>query len=100
MGVTMVPDNSTEPAIAERHGKRQAAWGVLVYLAGDTERDHDDLQHDLDEILSAGGSPDVRIVVQHDGPLGAARYDVPSKPSPNLTPTHSLGRVDSGRPAA
>jgi CHAT domain-containing protein len=98
--VIMGPDYIAEPAIAERNGKRQAAWGVLVYLAGDIERDHEALQADLDEILNTGGSADLRIFVQHDGPQGAARYIVPAMPSPNLTPTQSLGRLDSGRRAA
>ena len=77
------------------------AWGVLVYLAGDTKQGHRPLQHDLGEILKVGGSDELMVVVQHDGPAGATRYIVPPPPSaPDLPPTQVVGRVDSGRTAA
>lgn len=45
---------------ADAHGpsaiNQQATWGVLVYLAGDTEWGASALQADLDEILKTGSS--------------------------------------------
>jgi CHAT domain-containing protein len=73
---------------------------VLVYLAGDTPSGHEAIRDDLDEILETGGSADLTLAVQHDGPDGATRYLVPAHPSPKLPPTQRLGRIDSGRPAA
>jgi hypothetical protein len=82
-------------AAAESTNHRRATWGLLVYLAGDIAYGADAIREDLREILKAGGSADLRIVVQHDGPAGASRYIVPSRSSPNLAPIE-LGRVDSG----
>src|SRR5262245_48183736 len=73
------------------------AWGVLVYLAGDTEWGSNALRSDLEEILKTGSSDELAIFVQHDGPDGATRYIVPPHPSPGLAPVQRLGRVDSGR---
>jgi hypothetical protein len=82
-------------AAAESTNHPRATWGLLVYLAGDIAYGADAIREDLREILKAGGSADLRIVVQHDGPAGASRYIVPSRSSPNLAPIE-LGRVDSG----
>ena len=79
---------------------RRAAWGVLVYLAGDTPWGHEALRNDLEEILQTGGSSDLTLVVQHDGPDGATRYVVPPHASPHLEPTQRFNRVDSGGTAA
>ena len=78
---------------------RQPAWGLLVYLAGDTEEWGQALRDDLGEILKAGGSSDLRIVVQYDGAEGAVRHIVSSGPSCKPT-VRQLGRVDSGSTAA
>ena len=40
------------------------------------------------------------MVVQHDGPKGAGRFMVGPRPTKNLRPMHSLGRLDSGAPDA
>jgi Clostripain family len=89
-----------KPVIQEPSRKRPAAWGVLVYLAGDVEDGYEAIRDDLAEILKEGGSADLRIVVQFDGPDGARRFIVPSKPAPDLQPVQSLGRIDSGGTAA
>ena len=73
---------------------------MLIYLAGDTTRGAAAVQHDLAEILRAGSSSHVHVVVQHDGPKGAGRYVVGPRPTKNLRPMHSLGRLDSGAPEA
>jgi hypothetical protein len=89
-----------EPVVQEPSSKRPAAWGVLVYLAGDVEDGHEAIRDDLAEILNEGGSAELRIVVQSDGLGGARRFIVPSRPSPDLQPVQSLGRIDSGGTAA
>jgi CHAT domain-containing protein len=97
--VASEPANATvasDSASAE-DGQKTAAWGVLVYLAGDAPWGHVELRHDLDEILGSGGSRDLMLVVQHDGPDGASRYVVPPHPSPDLMPVESRPRVDSGK---
>ena len=78
----------------DRHGR--AAWGVMVYLAGDTPWGSEALRDDLAEILKIGGSADLTLVVQHEGPDGATRYLVPPHASPDLAPTQRFDRVDSG----
>lgn len=75
---------------------QRSAWGVLVYLAGDTAWGANALKEDLREILRTGGSEDLTILVQHDGPEGATRYVVPACPAPELEPKARLGPVDSG----
>ncbi len=79
---------------------KPGSWGVLIYLAGDTTRGAAAVQHDLTEILRAGSSSHVHVVVQHDGPKGASRYMVGPRPTKNLRPMQSLGRLDSGAPDA
>src|SRR5262245_6362316 len=78
---------------------RQPAWGLLVYLAGDTEEWGQALRDDLGEILKAGGSPDLRIAVQYDGADGAVRHVVSAEALCAPSVRH-LGRVDSGSTAA
>jgi CHAT domain-containing protein/pimeloyl-ACP methyl ester carboxylesterase len=78
---------------------RQPAWGLLVYLAGDTDEWAESLRDDLNEILTAGGSSDLRIVVQYDGASGAVRHVVSSGPF-CMPAVRDLGRVDSGSTAA
>jgi hypothetical protein len=68
----------------------------MVYLAGDTPWGSEALREDLGEILKIGGSADLTLVVQHDGPDGATRYIVPPHASPDLPPTQRFDRVDSG----
>ncbi|HVQ14601.1 MAG TPA: CHAT domain-containing protein, partial [Vicinamibacterales bacterium] len=51
------------------------------------------------EILKAGGSSDLRIVVQYDGAEGAVRHIVSSGSSCKPT-VRQLGRIDSGSTAA
>lgn len=89
-------DTSTAPDRQSSIDNQPPAWGVLVYLAGDTEWGANALKADLDEILKTGGSKDLTILVQHDGPEGGARYIVPAHPAPDLKPRERLGRVDSG----
>jgi pimeloyl-ACP methyl ester carboxylesterase len=91
------PDGGTAPR--PNTTARQPAWGLLVYLAGDTDEWGESLRDDLNEILTAGGSPDLRIAVQYDGVEGAVRHIVSSGPA---TPSGSrqLGRVDSGSTSA
>jgi hypothetical protein len=72
----------------------------MVYLAGDTPWGYEALRADLDEILQTGGSPDLTLVVQHDGPDGAARYIVPPHASAHVAPTEHFSRIDSGGTAA
>ncbi|MEQ1910795.1 MAG: CHAT domain-containing protein [Vicinamibacterales bacterium] len=74
-----------------------ATWGVLVYLAGDTPWGHVELRDDLHEILASGGSRDLTLVVQHDGPEGGSRYIVPPRSSPKLEAVELLPRADSGK---
>jgi CHAT domain-containing protein len=93
------PSRPAPPVDTVEHGRR-AAWGVMVYLAGDTPWGYDALRADLDEILQTGGSSDLTLVVQHDGPDGAARYIVPPHGSAHLTPTKRFTRIDSGGTAA
>ena len=90
-------DAGTPPP--QDNAPRRPAWGLLVYLAGDTEEWGQALRDDLGEILKAGGSSDLRIVVQYDGTEGAVRHIVSSGTS--CAPTvRQLGRVDSGSTAA
>jgi len=90
-------DAGTPPP--QDNAPRRPAWGLLVYLAGDTEEWGEALRDDLGEILKAGGSSDLRIVVQYDGTEGALRHIVSSGTS--CAPTvRQLGRVDSGSTAA
>jgi hypothetical protein len=91
------PDGGTAPR--PNTTARQPAWGLLVYLAGDTDEWGESLRDDLNEILTAGGSPDLRIAVQYDGVEGAVRHIVSSGPA---TPSGSrlLGRDDSGSTSA
>jgi len=91
---------SRQPIRAEFNDRRLPTWGVLIYLAGDNESGHEAIHDDLLEILTAGGSPDLRIAVQHDGPHGAARYIVPATTGPDLPPVQRFGRIDSGSPGA
>ena len=74
---------------------KRGSWGVLIYLAGDTDKGAEAVQHDLAEILRAGSSAHVHVVVQHDGPEGAGRYVVGSRPTKDLRPMQALGRLDS-----
>src|SRR5262245_55427507 len=92
----------TAPKLArDESGEHQtAAWGLLVYLAGDTENGHEAIREDLVEILTVGGSGDLRILVQHDSPHGAARYVVQSDSSPDQLPVQRFSRIDSGSTAA
>ena len=86
--------NTTGPAkgaadapVRPRGQNSRAAWGVMVYLAGDTPWGSEALREDLAEILKIGGSADLTLVVQHDGPDGGSRYIVPPHASPDLKPT-------------
>lgn len=94
---TRAPAAPTPPK--PQDSKQPAAWGLLVYLAGDTDTGHEAVRDDLLEILSVGSSRDLQIVVQYDGPEGAARYIVPQGPAPDHTPVQHLGRLDSGSTA-
>lgn len=93
-------DSSAAPAPRSPTDSQPPAWGALVYLAGDTEWGASALKADLDEILKTGGSQNLTVLVQHDGPEGGARYIVPAHPAPDLQPDERLGRVDSGGTAA
>ena len=73
---------------------KRGSWGVLIYLAGDTDKGAEAVQHDLAEILRAGSPAQVHVVVQHDGPECAGRYVVGSRPTKDL-PMQALGRLDS-----
>src|SRR5688572_31644049 len=88
---------ATSGSRTHQHHKR-GSWGVLVYLAGDTTKGAEAVEQDLAEILRAGSSPHVHIVIQHDGPHGANRYVVGARKSRNQRPTQSLGRLDSSAP--
>ena len=89
-----------------RSGSRSAEnadWAVLFYIAGDVEPQNpkdrlaESLLSDLNEILKAGGSREVRIAVQHDHPKeGARRYLLTDRSSPNLKPCVELKKIDSG----
>ena len=97
----MTPPTSTNAGTSspDDNAPRQPAWGLLVYLAGDTEEWGEALRDDLGEILKAGGSSDLRIVVQYDGAEGAVRHIVSSGSSCKPT-VRQLGRIDSGSTAA
>jgi hypothetical protein len=83
----------------DRSRPRCSAWGILIYLAGDTEHETTALLDDLLEIVGAGGSPDLHVLVQHDGPDGAVRYVLPA--SETSRPVEQpLGRIDSAGTAA
>jgi pimeloyl-ACP methyl ester carboxylesterase len=85
-------------AAGDKATPRRPEWGVLVYLAGDTEGWGESLRDDLNEILTAGGSADLRIVAQFDGREGAVRHIVSSGPSCPARKS-GLGRIDSGSTA-
>lgn len=78
---------------SKRVRKPGPAWGVLVYLAGDIENGHKGTRQDFDEIVAEGGSANVRIFVQYDGPDGARRHASPTELPAEAS---TLGRFDSG----
>lgn len=82
---------------------RVADWAVLFYIAGDVEnrqsrdREAKSLHDDLNEILKAGASHEVRIAVQHDDPVkGARRFLLTERSNVNLEPVESMHKIDSG----
>src|SRR5918995_3431926 len=79
---------ATSGSWTHQHHKR-GSWGVLIYLAGDTTKGAEAVEHDLTEILRAGSSPHVHVVVQHDGPHGASRYVVGARKTRDHRPIQS-----------
>ena len=88
------------PTRVESVNGRPPAWGVLIYLAGDVDDDRETVHADLLEILTAGGSPDVQIAVQYDGPDGATRHIVSASSRPDQPPVQRFKKIDSGSSAA
>lgn len=84
-------------------GKRlTACWTLLVYIAGDNDLDDAGI-YDLKELLLAGASSDVHVVVQFDryGPKAPAkRYVIPSRPGVPLNRVVPviIGETNTGDP--
>jgi CHAT domain-containing protein len=78
----------------ESGAHQRAAWGVLVYLAGDVEEGYAGIAEDLAEIKDEGGSTHLQVVVQYDGPNGMERYHLPTPGGVVLS--NERRAVDSG----
>lgn len=81
---------------------KKSRWTLLVYMAGDNDLDAAGVE-DLEEMLSVGTSPEVRVVVQFDRAgrnAETARYEIPERSRVPLAkcPRQVIPETNTGDP--
>src|SRR5262249_44178633 len=75
-------------------------WAVLVYLCGDTPELETPIEKNLTQIVAAGSSRELHVVVQRDHREGAKRFVVPEPGQPDPGIAREFRAVNTGDPAA